>query len=89
MKRRATIGAVVIALALSGCGGDNEGATSPPAPSVSPEAPAETTPNPNALPPAFLECLADRGYELLPTDDIHAAPPEILQTCFESLHEGG
>lgn len=78
MKRRATIGAVVIALALSGCGGDNEGATSPPAPSVSPEAPVETTPRPSALPPEFLECVADEGHELSPTDDIHAAPPEIL-----------
>jgi hypothetical protein len=86
MKR---IVAIVIALAFAGCGGDDEGAATTPAPTVTPEAPAETTPDPDALPPEFLECLAEQGYELSPSDDIHSAPPEILQACFESLHQGG
>jgi hypothetical protein len=87
MKRRATIGALLVA--LSGCGGDSEGATTTPPPTATPEAPARTTPDPNALPPEFLECLAEQGYELSPSDDIHSAPPHVLQTCFESLHQGG
>jgi hypothetical protein len=86
MKPRATIGAVVLALGLSACGGKNQEATTTPTPSATR---SETTPGPSALPPEFLDCMADQGYELSPTDDIHAAPPETLQTCFESLHQGG
>jgi hypothetical protein len=83
------IGAIVIALAFASCGGDNEGAATTPAPIATAEAPAETTPDANALPPEFLECMSEQGYELSPSDDIHSAPPEILQACFESFHQGG
>ena len=86
MRRCAVIGAL---LALAGCGGSSEGAATTPTPTSStPEALAEPTPGPNALPPEFLECLADQGYELSPADDIHSAPPQVLQTCFQSFHEG-
>jgi hypothetical protein len=86
MKRRATISAVLVALALSACGGEK--------PESNDHADAERNPvrddaGHERAPPEFLDCIADQGYELSPTDDIHAAPPEILQTCFESLHQGG
>jgi hypothetical protein len=89
MKRHATIGALVIGLALSGCGGDNEEATTTPAPSETTETPTQEAPNPNALPPEFLQCMADQGFEISSADNIHSAPPQILQACFQSLHEGG
>jgi hypothetical protein len=88
MKRCARIGAVALGLALSACGGDD---TSPP-PRDSVETPSESTPVPSALgalPPAFLKCMAGRGFDVSSSEDIHSAPPEVLQVCFGSLHEGG
>jgi len=37
----------------------------------------------------FVKCMADRGYEIASPADVHAAPPQVLQTCFQSLHGGG
>jgi hypothetical protein len=37
----------------------------------------------------FLECMAEQGYEVQSPTEIHAAPPQVLQACFESLHQGG
>jgi hypothetical protein len=90
MKRLITIGAVVIGLALSGCGGDSEKATTSPAPNDPVETPSDSPPpaDPGALPPEFMECMADQGFEVSSPDDIHSAPTEILQACFGSLHGG-
>lgn len=91
MKRLVTIGAVVIGLVLPSCGGDEQATTSPgPAPPV--EAPSEgATPpsDPGALPPEFVQCMAKQGYEIKSSADIHSAPPQVLQKCFGSLHQGG
>jgi hypothetical protein len=91
MKRHLTIGAMVIGLVLSSCGGDGEQATTGPAPSDTTETPTESAPAPSApsgLPPEFLKCMADQGYDVEQPDDIHSAPPQVLQACFGSLHGG-
>jgi hypothetical protein len=82
------IGLSVIALAACGGGDDGGEADTHPAPS---EAPSETTspPAPGGLPPQIVECYADKGYEVDSPADIHSAPPEVLQECFQSLHGGG
>jgi hypothetical protein len=89
MKRVATIGALVIGIALSSCGGDGEPETARPAPTDTPEPPNETAPAPSppsGLPTEFLECMAEQGYDVEQGADIHSAPMELLQRCFGSLH---
>lgn len=87
-RRRAVIALpfVLVALALAACGGGDDDATpTTPAPSV--EAPRSTPPNNlGSLPSGFVECMADKGYEIASPDDIHAAPPDVLQACFGSSH---
>jgi hypothetical protein len=78
--------AVLLALAVTACGGGDEtGTTSAPA-SQSPlgggTAPSAT----RQLPPAFVQCMADQGYDVQPSDDIHSLPPEALQQCFGTVH---
>ncbi|MGH2945379.1 MAG: hypothetical protein ACRDPC_03815 [Solirubrobacteraceae bacterium] len=85
---------VLVAIVLAGiavAGGDNQTTTNP-APRDGVEAPTETTPSPDdpgSLPPEFVRCMADQGFEVDSPDDIHAAPPQVLQTCFATLHQGG
>jgi hypothetical protein len=83
MTRLVAIAAVVLGLALSSCGGDDEPETARPAPT-----PGETAPAPSGLPPEFLECMAEQGYDVDQGADIHSAPMELLQRCFGSLHGG-
>lgn len=82
---------VALALAVAACGGDDEEATTRPAPRDGVEAPRETTPPsaPGALPAEFVQCMADQGFEIKSPAAIHSAPPQLLQACFGSLHEGG
>jgi len=80
---------LALALMVTACGGgDDEEENRSPAPS---EAPSESTtpPGPGGLPPELLECYADKGYDLESPADIHSAPPEVVQECFQVLHEGG
>jgi hypothetical protein len=44
---------------------------------------------PGALPPAFVKCMADRGFAVESPQDIHSAPPGVLQDCLGALHSGG
>ncbi len=69
---------VALVLVLAACGGSEK----------SPN--GATTPGSAAgtLPPAFLECMAEQGFEVESSGDIHAAPPQALQVCFATLHEG-
>jgi hypothetical protein len=78
MRRVAIIGALVIG--LSSCGGDGERETARPAPTA--------TSTESALPPEFLDCMADNGYDVERDGDIHSAPMELLQRCFGALHGG-
>ena len=85
---------VVIVLAgIAVAGGSDNEATTNPAPRDGVEAPAETTTpspgDPSSLPPAFVKCMADRGFAVESPEDIHTAPPQVLQTCFGTLHQGG
>jgi hypothetical protein len=89
MKRLATIGAVVIGLALSSCGGDDQEEASRPTPTDTPAGATESAPapsTPSGLPPEFVQCMADNGYDVEQGADIHSAPRELLQRCFGSLH---
>ena len=78
---------VVVAIALaSGGGGDEPAPGSTPAGSSGEDAaPA----SPGGLPPGIAECLAERGFELESADDLHSAPAEALEACFDALHQGG
>ena len=86
MKRSVGIGALAIALAFAGCGGDDGGdeETTTTAPSSELEAPGGATPpgGLGALPPGFVECMAEEGYDVQSPADIHSAPPQVLQMCF-------
>jgi hypothetical protein len=79
---------VALAFTLAACGGgDDEETTTTPAPSV--EAPSGGAVPPSdlgALPPGFVECMAQQGYEIESSADIHSAPPEVLQACFGASH---
>ena len=86
---------VLVAIVLAGiavAGGGDETTTNP-APRDGVQAPAETTTpspgDPSSLPPAFVKCMADQGFAVESTEDIHAAPPQVLQSCFGTLHQGG
>ena len=89
MKRPVTIGVAVIGLALSSCGGDDKKAVTSPAPRDAVETPEPPASAPGALPPEFVECMAEQGFEVTSSDDIHSAPMRVLQMCFGSLHDGG
>ena len=89
MKRPVTIAAVAMGVAFSSCGGDDEKATTTPAPRDAVETRDPPNSAPSGLPPEFVECMAAQGYEVTSSDDIHSAPTQILQACFGSLHDGG
>jgi hypothetical protein len=85
---------VALALTLAACsGGDDEESkdANPPAS----EAPrgdggaSTAPPSPGGLPPELFECFADKGYELESPTEIHSAPPQVVQECFGTLHQGG
>jgi hypothetical protein len=84
--------AVTAALLLAACGGGDEGAattTIAPAP-LSPFGSGAPPPGTaSQLPPAFTKCMADQGYPVRGSADIHSAPPQVLQLCFGALHQGG
>jgi hypothetical protein len=91
MKRHLTIGAVAVGLVLSSCGGADKNATTNSAPSDTIEPPTESTPPPSApgeLPPEFLACMAEQGFDIEQGADIHSAPQRVLQRCFGALHGG-
>ena len=77
-----------LALTLAGCdGGDDDATTTSPAPPAG--APNGGTPpsgDLRALPPGFVECMRQQGYEITSPADIHSAPPDVLQTCFGAAH---
>jgi hypothetical protein len=80
----------LIVLILAGCGGgdDDDPTTASPTPDRV-EAPEEAAPPadaPSDLPPEFVDCMADQGYDIGSSAEIHSAPQEALQACFSSLH---
>ena len=88
MRRLLSAGLLAATLALGACGDKDPATTS--APSTPPPTPSPTA-SPNAvgqLPPAFVECMAARGFDVT-SGDIHSAPPDVLQACFGTVHQGG
>jgi hypothetical protein len=89
MTRHLTLGAVVIGLMLAGCSGDDEEPTREPAPPGRVETPNRDATPPNdvgALPPKFVKCMADNGFAIKSSEDVHSAPPQVLQACFGAIH---
>jgi hypothetical protein len=79
---------VALALILAACGGeDDEGTTTNTAPSEAPAGGA-APPGLGVLPPGIAECLADQGFDVEPAD-LHSVPPQVLNACFQALHQGG
>lgn len=96
MRRRPTIlllamALVAVALVLGACGGgdDDDATTANPAPSAESPSGDATPPSLGALPPGIAECIADQGFELESPDQLHSVPEQVLQTCFNALHQGG
>jgi hypothetical protein len=77
----------LLALLLAACGGGDDEETTTTSPPAS-EAPSGSAAPPGlgALPPGFVECMADQGYEVESSADIHSAPAEVLQGCFGAAH---
>jgi hypothetical protein len=70
---------VALALTLAACGGDDDDAPSG----------GTTPPSPGALPPELLDCFADEGFDIESPNVIHTAPPQVVEECFDALHQGG
>ena len=84
---------VAMAASIVGCGGgDNDkdaATTQTPADTPAPLAPTAAPHSVSELPHAFVQCMAERGFTVTSSEDIHSAPPDVLQTCFGTLHGGG
>jgi hypothetical protein len=81
---------VALALMLAACSDDDDGeASTSPAPSEAPSGGTTPPTAPGSLPPEFVECMAGQGFAIKAPADIHSAPPQVLQACFGSLHDGG
>jgi hypothetical protein len=79
----------IVAVALAAGGGDDEEATKSPAPRGETTGESPPPPNlPSGLPPEFVQCMADQGFEIESPADIHSAPPQVLEACFGTLHQG-
>jgi hypothetical protein len=86
-RLRLALALVIAALAFAACGGDDDEPATTSAPTV--EAPAggsATSGELGALPPGFVECMAEQGYEIESQSDIHSAPADVLQDCFGAAH---
>lgn len=73
---------VAAALAFAACGGGDDEETTTTAPAVSEAPSGGAPPSVGALPPEFIECMAEEGYEIESSADIHSAPPQVLRQCF-------
>jgi hypothetical protein len=81
---------VGLVLALAACGGGNGETSTTAPPAVEAPSGGATPPGDlDALPPGFVECMAQQGYDVESEADIHAAPPGVLQACFGAAHQGG
>lgn len=97
MRRRRPLAVIVTAVALASlvgaCGDSDDEDGKPTATPPASETPfggsGPTPPSASQLPPEFIQCMADQGFEIQSPDEIHSAPQQALQTCFGSLHSGG
>jgi hypothetical protein len=95
MRRLVTIGAVLTGLLLGGCGGDDDDATTTAASgAVAPSGVAPqsggSSPSAAGFPPAFIECMAEKGVDVSSVDTIHGPEAqEAFYACLPVLHGGG
>jgi hypothetical protein len=98
MRRQSVVPAVAVlvtlALTVGACAGDDNGdakttTSAPTSPAPSGDGSATPPASPSQLPPEFARCMADQGYDIESSADIHSAPPEVLQACFGAIHGGG
>jgi hypothetical protein len=72
---------LMLAFALAACGGSDDTSTTTTT-AGAPNGDAAPPSSLGALPPGFVQCMADKGFGVDSPDDIHSAPPEVLQACF-------
>jgi hypothetical protein len=93
VKRPRTVIAVALAMiaiiagAIALAGGDGDDTSTSPASNESTtrrDSPPSAT---NALPPEFVDCMAEQGFNIDSLDEMHSAPPQALQACVGSLHQ--
>jgi hypothetical protein len=93
VKRPGTVIAAVLALiaivvgGMALVGGDGENTSTNPASNESATDNAPPPSAPGGLPPQFVECMAQQGYDIDSLDEMHSAPPQALQACVGSLHK--
>jgi hypothetical protein len=91
----AVIAIVVIGIAVAGGGGDDGESSTSPAPAAARGDGAAPPGVASQLPPGFAECLADQGVDIPERAGLNeifhggAVPPQVLNACFEALHQGG
>jgi hypothetical protein len=91
----AVIAIVVVGIAAAGGGGDDGESSTSPAPAAAPSDGAVPPGVASQLPPGFAECLADQGVDIPEGTGLNeifhggAVPPEVVNQCFERLHQGG
>jgi hypothetical protein len=75
---------LLIAWSLAACGGsEGKAKTTSPPPTQAPSGGATPPGSVGGLPPGFVECMAEKGYKVQSPQDIHSAPPAVLQACFQ------
>jgi hypothetical protein len=91
----AVIAMVVVGIAVAGGGGDDGESSTSAAPAAAPSDAAAPPGVASQLPPGFAECLADQGVAIPEGAGLNevfhggAVPPEVLNQCFQRLHQGG
>jgi hypothetical protein len=75
------VGAIVLA------GGDGDDTSTSPASNESTTRRASPPSEPGSLPPQFVQCMAEQGFDIDSLDEMHSAPPQVLQACIGSLHQ--
>jgi hypothetical protein len=91
----AVIAIVVVGIAVAGGGGEDGQSRTTPAPAAAPSDGAAPPGVASQLPPGFAECLADQGVDIPEGAGLNeifhggAVPPEVVNQCFERLHQGG
>jgi hypothetical protein len=88
LRALSAIAGTLIALALSACSGDAAETTTG-SPASDDTGAVSAPPSPGALPPGLAECYAEKGYEITSPEEIHSAPQDVVNACFQSLHQGG
>jgi hypothetical protein len=83
------LASVVLSLTVVACGGsdDEDTTTSTPAPAVEGPSGAAPPSAPTGFPPAFVQCMADKGVDVSSRDAIHA-DQRAFSDCLPYLHGG-